>query len=99
RTLDTDTIRYWSRGAEQLYGYSRAEALGQVSHTLLKTQFASSPADVDRALRTDGQWSGELIHTRRDGRCITVASRQSVQRDGGGNPVATLELNIDVTRH
>src|SRR5579862_7189273 len=32
-----DGITFWNRGAEQLYGYSQAEAIGRGSHELLKT--------------------------------------------------------------
>src|ERR687884_2110289 len=41
RDVGTGRIRYWNRGAEQLYGWSRAEALGQVAGRLLQTQFRS----------------------------------------------------------
>ena len=43
-----------------------------------------------------GQWQGELTHTRRDGRRIVVASRWALQRDQQGNP-AILEINRDIT--
>jgi PAS domain-containing protein len=32
-------ITLWSRGAERLYGFTRAEALGSISHELLNTRF------------------------------------------------------------
>ena len=32
------TIVYWNRGAEQLYGFSREEAIGRPSHELLHTE-------------------------------------------------------------
>src|SRR5579864_5866723 len=67
RTFESDKIIYWSRGAEDLYGWSAAEVLGQVTHALLRTQFPEAKEAVDDALRQRGQWVGELVHTRRDG--------------------------------
>src|SRR4029077_16962304 len=31
-------INYWNRGAEQLYGFTKAEAIGKSSHELLRTE-------------------------------------------------------------
>src|SRR5579883_3327442 len=80
RTFD-DVITYWSRGAEELYGWSRAEAIGQVTHALLHTVFPASRQAVDESLEKTGRWNGELVHTRRDGTTVVVASRQAVRRD------------------
>ena len=44
-----------------------------------------------------GQWQGELSHTRRDGRRIVVTSRWALQRDKEGKPAAILEINRDIT--
>jgi PAS domain S-box-containing protein len=96
RTMD-ETITYWNRGAEQLYGWPRHEAVGRRSHDLLKTQF-SEPRDVIRAaLLRDGRWEGELIHATKDGLRLVVASRWSLQTNEAGRPVAALETNTDVT--
>jgi PAS domain S-box-containing protein len=98
-SYDGDVITYWSRGAEQLYGWTATEALGQVTHKLLRTIFPVSQADMEDSLRASGQWSGELVHTTRDGRHIVVASRMAVRRDELGRPLATLELNTDLSLH
>jgi PAS domain S-box-containing protein len=91
------TITFWSRGAERLYGWSAAEAVGQMTHSLLQTQCPVSPADVDACLERDGFWSGQLLHMTRDGGQVIVESHQALRRDAGGRPVAILEINADIT--
>ena len=49
------------------------------------------------ALTTEGRWEGELIHTTKDGRQLVVLSRQALQRDEAGHPVAIMEINLDIT--
>jgi len=93
----SSVIVYWNRGAEEMYGWSREEAMGQVTHDLLQTEFLE-PLDriVATVLRT-GRWDGELSHTKRDGTRVVVASRWSVQRDEAGDPTGFLEINNDVS--
>ncbi len=90
-------VRFWNREAELIYGYSAAEAGGQVTHELLATVFPVSVAAADAALERDGHWTGDLRHTCKDGRVIVVTSRQALLRDGEGRPRAVIELNSDVT--
>jgi two-component system, LuxR family, sensor kinase FixL len=92
-----DVITYWNRGAEELYGRTRNEAVGKSSHDLNQTVFPAPLEDITAELIRTGRWQGELIHTRRDGTKVVVASRWSLQRDDQGRPVATLETNNDIT--
>ena len=90
-------VRFWNREAQAIYGYSPAEALGRVTHELLSTVFPESRETVDDALAREGQWGGELRHTRKDGTVIVVSSRQALQRAADGQPIAIIELNSDIT--
>ena len=90
-------IVLWTKGAEQLYGFSKAEALGRVSHDLFQTEFAQGREYVDELLRRVGHWKGELVHRNSDGKRLIVASQQIVYRDTTGQPARILEVNADIT--
>jgi PAS domain S-box-containing protein len=92
-------IVFWNHGAEQMYGWSAEEAVGQSVHTLLHTVFPVSLEAVEETLRSEGQWEGELRHTTRAGTEVVVTSRMSLQRDARCEPTATMEINRDVTDH
>lgn len=98
RDLD-GTVRFWNRGAEQTYGWTRAQALQRRAHRLLATELPDGLTQdrlTERLLR-DGGWEGEVRHRCADGRTVTVLSRQALQRGPDGEPVAVLEINADIT--
>ena len=90
-------IRYWNRGAEELYGWSRQEALGKISHLLLQTKFSTPLKQMTEELYRTDRWIGELGHATRAGRHLIVLARKTLDRDGQGQPVAVLENLTDIT--
>ena len=90
-------VIFWNKGAEELYGWSSQEALGRLTHSLLKTRFPISLADVDAHLERDGRWEGELTHTCRDGSQVVVESRHVLVCDVLGHAITMLEINRDIT--
>jgi len=88
-----DTISYWNKGAERLYGWTASEALGQNPAELLRTSYPIPLAEIER----HEVWEGELLHTTRDGRRITVASRWTMLRNDFGAPAGWMEINTDIT--
>ena len=91
-----DVISSWNQGAERMYGWTATEAVGRVSHDRLKTQFPGALSDIKDELARIGSWDGELIHERKDGARIVVASRWVLDRDASGGG-AILEINTDIT--
>ena len=92
-----DIITYWNRGAEELYGWSRDEAVGKLSHELLQTVFPDSLETIKAELIRSGRWEGDLVHRKRDGTQVVMSSRWSLLRNERQQPVSVLETNIDVT--
>jgi PAS domain S-box-containing protein len=90
-------IVFWNRGATLACGWKREEALGQLSHKLLQTEYSEPLMRITARIIKDGWWEGELVHTARDGRRITVASRWALRRKSDGRPTAILEIDTDVT--
>jgi len=92
-----NVIRYWNRAASDTYGFTSEEAIGRTADELLKTRYPIPFDAVWAELTHNGRWDGELIHTRRDGTEMIVASRWAVQRGADGKIESILETNNDIT--
>ena len=90
-------ITGWNGGAEKLYGFKEAEAIGHVIHDFLQTVSPLSVKEMDNVLGHKHRWEGELVHTHRDGRKVTVDSHQVLLQDAGGDSGGILEINRDIS--
>ena len=88
---------FWSHGAEETFGWSKAEALGKRAQDLLRPEDPGSCAATAAVLRELGRWEGEIELRRRDEQRIVVASRQVERQPDAGVPAAVLEIDRDVT--
>jgi PAS domain S-box-containing protein len=91
-----DRIVYWNRGAERVYGWTKDEAMGQVTHLLLQTQFPKPLEDILADLQRQGHWEGELRHRDRSGAELILASRWTLFREGDQSD-RIIEMNHDIT--
>ncbi|MGH7791879.1 MAG: PAS domain S-box protein, partial [Thermodesulfobacteriota bacterium] len=92
-----DLVVYWNQGAEWTYGWTKEEALGKNVYELLQTEFPKPLEEIRAILYRDEYWEGELIHAKRDGTRIIVASRWTLQSETQGNALAILEISNDIT--
>jgi PAS domain S-box-containing protein len=90
-------IVFWNTGAELMYGWTSEEALEKISYSLMKTEFPRPMEEIKARLLARGYWEGELVHTRKNGERLVVASHWVLHRDEEGKPKAVLEVNNDIT--
>jgi PAS domain S-box-containing protein len=88
---------FWNKGARETYGFSSDEALGQVTHDLLKAMFPIPLEEIVKTVLGRGEWKGEIKHTKANGERIVVDSRWAIQLGRNGEPAGFLEVNRDIT--
>ena len=82
---DAYRVTYWNEAAEELFGWTREEALGRPSTDLLKASIpGSSREDALQALLSEGSFRGEVLYRHKDGHEIwaDVHSRLIRAEDG-----------------
>jgi two-component system cell cycle sensor histidine kinase/response regulator CckA len=95
RGLD-HSIRYWNRAAENMYGWTAAEALGKSVRDLVYEDSRAFDTATAAVLR-DGQWFGDIEQKSRDGRRIIAEGSWTLVRDAHNRPESIFSVNRDVT--
>jgi PAS domain S-box-containing protein len=90
-------LLFWNTGAEQMYGWKPEEALGKITHHLLHTEFPQPLEEIEATVLAQGYWKGEIVHTRRDGGRLMIASHWVLHRKELGEQAVILEVNSDIT--
>jgi PAS domain S-box-containing protein len=90
-------VLFWSRGAEAMLGYTKAQAAGKIAHDLLCTEFPQPFSEIRAELMRVGHWEGDLIKTAQDGRRIVVAGRWALQWGKRDQAPRVLVINSDIT--
>jgi PAS domain S-box-containing protein len=98
------TIRHWNPGAERIFGFSNAEAIGQSLDIIIPERLRQRHWDgYDRAMKAGRSRYGEgdvlaVPATRKDGFQISVEFTIVLLRDGTGALLGIGAILRDVTR-
>ena len=85
------TIRDWNQGAEQIFGWSRDEALGQPPGFFHRAEDASALwPSIRTAVLRDGRWSGTHTFVTKDGTEAECTATALPLIDSAGNVWGTL---------
>ncbi|WP_088242410.1 CBS domain-containing protein, partial [Calothrix rhizosoleniae] len=90
-------ILFWNRGAERLYGWTKAEALNRDVNDLLYGKSATELAKIQPIFTQQGEWQGELNQVTKAGKGIVVESRWTFVENDVENPQSILVVNTDIT--
>ncbi|RCJ26520.1 hybrid sensor histidine kinase/response regulator [Nostoc sp. ATCC 43529] len=91
-------IRFWNKGAEDLYGWKAADVIGMnVNQILYPPESLSQIQNISATIAESGFWQGELHQVNKQGKDIIVASRWTLMRDRNGQPKSILTVNTDIT--
>lgn len=98
-TYDTEHRLSWmNRAAEQLYGFSAAEAkgktLGEVQPDWLQVPGRD---EIRQALEIAGTWKGEISNYSPGGREIVQDVSMAVTKDAEGRPTGAVAIHRDIT--
>ncbi|HEU5255046.1 MAG TPA: PAS domain S-box protein [Vicinamibacterales bacterium] len=91
-------ISTWNRAAEQLFGYSEAEAIGQPITIIIPADLHGEEQDILRRVRIGERIEHyETRRVTRDGRTLDVSITISPVRDANGAIVGASKILRDVT--
>jgi len=94
------TIFSWNSGAERIYGYSEAEALGRPITILSPTDRPEEiPRILERLRQGETVEALETVRVRKDGHQIDVSLTVSPVRDRDGKIIGTSAVARDITAH
>ena len=97
KTLD-GTITAWNHGAEKIFGYTAAEAVGQPVAILIPPERANEGLEIlARIGRGASVEHFETIRVRKDGKLIDVSATISPIRDNNGVIVGASKVARDIT--
>jgi PAS domain S-box-containing protein len=98
RTMSEELL-YMNKAAEDLYGWTFAEAARLPAHFFFFETEKGEVAKLMQTFQNSGEWEGELRQKTKAGKNIVVQSRWTLVRDEHGKPVSRLIINRDITEH
>ncbi len=88
----------WNQGAERMYGWSAAEAVGKSVDQMTGLKIADvNVEEIQHRLATEGHWDGELVQSTRAGKAMLVRTSISVLPADDGTSAGLLSINRDIT--
>ncbi|MBL9107385.1 MAG: PAS domain S-box protein [Myxococcales bacterium] len=99
KSLD-GVIRTWNAGAERLFGYTAAEAVGRAITLIIPPErLAEEQSILERLFRGERITSFETVRVAKDGRRLDISLTVSPVRDARGHVIGASKVARDITEH
>ena len=91
-------IQRWLGNAEQIFGYTAAEAIGKPANFLHAANIQPSmTAEIIQSIEDGGEFCGEVPCQRKDGSEVPIEMTAKMVHDKDGNPIFIIGINKDIT--
>ena len=90
-------VLYWNKGAERIYGWTAAEAMGQGAFELLSHGDPPDLSEANQLIMEQGAWSGQLTLLTKEGKTVQIESSWTLLKDDLGKPKANMIIGTDIT--
>ncbi len=102
--ISTDSnyhIKSWNRAAEEIYGWSAQEVIGQHLSQLVATEYIYNDNHQQASTRLIEQsfWQGEVYQYTRSGQKLYILSSVSLIKNSQGQIQGTVGINRDMTAY
>jgi PAS domain S-box-containing protein len=95
-TRNDNTITYWNKAAETVYGWSAYEVLGRAINEVLPSEVVGGQKAVAN-VETGGGWAGEVRIRRKSGEAIPAFVSLSPLKDETGEPAGVMGLSFEMS--
>ncbi len=95
-----NVIQHWSRGCEDLYGWTAAQALGRKRQVLLQSKSRNGLLPLRGRVAELSHWSTEIVERHRDGHILVVHNQaKALRRDTDDPSVVNIISDVTAQRH
>lgn len=92
-----DTVIYWGKGAQALYGYSPNEVIGESFTQLIENQNPSHHSEQLEKVKREGSWQGQNLQKNKADKTFWADTMISLVSNERGEPCGFIRIDRDLT--